>query len=60
MDVKNCFKINLYLYNETWRMNSLILFQRFSANKKGINGNLSEILRNLNGITNALFPKDPF
>lgn len=35
MDVENCFKINLYLYNETWRMNSLILFQRFSANKKG-------------------------
>lgn len=35
-------------------------FKRLPANKKAFNGIPSENLRNLNGITNALFPNDPF
>jgi hypothetical protein len=34
-------------------------FKRFSE-KKVFHGNLSKIFRNLIGITNALFPNDPF
>lgn len=35
-------------------------FKRFPANKKAFNGIPREILRKLDGITNALFPKNPF
>ncbi len=35
-------------------------FKRFPANKKEFNGIPNENLRNLNGLTNALFPNDPF
>lgn len=34
-------------------------FKRFPVNKKEFNGTPSKNLRNLNGITNALFPNDP-
>lgn len=37
-----------------------LLLSFLSVTEGYFHGNLSEILRNLNGITNAFFPIDPF